>query len=88
MAKLIGTVIANEALERTGTEDRKIRLYTQKRTKDRSHKIYGYMNKKDTEALILELTRLGASNVRAVPAHYYNAYSSGVRFETWEGART
>lgn len=83
MVKLVGTLIANLAIKRARLGHRKIRLYTQKRAKDRSHKIYGMLSRDETDELILQLRRLHVSNPRPVLS-LRGPYSTGVRFEIWE----
>lgn len=57
------------------------RIYTQKRQRDRTYKIWGNYTEADANKLIQLLKQYGASNPRVVIAGYRTKYISGIRFE-------
>jgi hypothetical protein len=80
--KLPGTILSNKAIDNTKLRSHLNRLYTQKRAKDRSYKIYGHFTQPEADALIRELTKMGAIDARAVDGCYWDKDRiSGVRFE-------
>lgn len=78
---LPGTQLARSVLNNQGLECYK--LYTQKRARDRSYKIYGCYPEPQLVRLMAELKQRGAQNVRAVTSPYGWAKhcNGGIRFE-------
>ena len=73
-----GSTLARFTLREVGLNCYK--LYTQKRAKDRTYKIYGTYDEFNLKRLMSRLTRNGARNVR--PVHdKWRGVNAGVRFE-------
>jgi hypothetical protein len=84
---LPGTQIANKVLDQTRLRSKFSRLYTQARSNDRTHKIWGSFSDKDGKRLLAALVSAGVSNPRLTYVVYgyrrgqAQRAVSGVRFE-------
>lgn len=75
---LPGSTLARQTLNSLGLNC--FKLYTQKRAKDRTYKIYGHYNDANVERIKARLAQAGARNIRTVKSLYSNG-NAGIRFE-------